>query len=1009
MPDPINPEQSVAAIELAQADQHIEKMKAATTLPVRNLYAILAFISIAISVDEAPDDPTILSRQQELITFFNQTATLTKEDAALALRKDPHLFLARYLTETLGYIGREDREEAYPYLSVLFTPEGHQLVKESGRAPIDEWPTYELFMATMLTNSGAALKDLAAQGLIHEGFAKGYAVWEQYHDKEDDGIDSSLQVLLVEVMSHRDNTMSQPRIRLYDSLLEKIQRNQGQTFALKGKYSASELRIREHDQELYLLKLFSQNPDSFNLRDRGHFRKMFSNFFENPKNEHFAGVLKYSLSNPYMLFSFAHGVGLERELEAAIENSVLRVFAQSYPAWCRKNEGLIAQWAEQNGGPLLQVTQVQTRSMQDLPAPKRLMQILAKPLPGEGYSSRQIMQAAFERDRELIAFISNEENYAQFDKLDRQSLAVRLKVLFTPIQEKDGIAPTREEKMLAKEALERLSKPELFACLHMYDVAADFERADKHIVSPKLRLEYANWKRVKAGFIREWSNRHFVELQTTEFMQKAVDAASPETSKLYSLLAESLRGGATAPGFVTDFCNHVAAHAHAFDEDGQLFVRYQLKSWINPPGTPTERQRGFWNDVDVTAVIMAAGSFGLGKEMEAARASGFMPDEVALQYWLSLNPSPLREEVAVTFAEAMPTHETIVDSRLTQIDVDHAMVVSGNRTESMGPGQSDKDDMLGSESEKGVQFRTETLFTALLKDGASGIKHITVRWDKRAAEAEGERKAAKKAPLPYNLIDIEMQDGSRSRVVVCDHFGKMTYVCRDTAEWRETDILQVSDLRKDPKVWTAIHISDKQWVSLIQKVLYTPVDALEVDPKTRNSRWGLKGVLTETFVQAVVATGTLPPTSNATVVKEGPLAGRFRWSTLYNAANAGDISELPKGTTWRTLYAELTKEKGEYPALKEFMGRTEKITAGDIHVACTRFQQEFDLAVQAEFYDDIKVRGLSGHAVDLALRFGQVAGWETYLPEGAPAPQDLEDFVVRSGLAERDGMQLVAA
>ncbi len=334
------------------------------------------------------------------------------------------------------------------------------------------------------------------------------------------------------------------------------------------------------------------------------------------------------------------------------------------------------------------------------------------------------------------------------------------------------------------------------------------------------------------------------------------------------------------------------------------------------------------------------------------------------------------------------------------------MVVSGNKTGSMGPVSPDSDGTVDADkTDKGVQYRTETLYTALLQDAASGVKHITVRWDARDSAAE----QGKKASLPYNLIDVEMQDGSRSRIVVCDHFGKMTYVRRDAVEWHETDILQISDLRKDAKVWTAIHLSDKQWVTLVQKILYTPLDELEIDPKTRNSRWGLKGALTETFVRSVLTTGALPPASTATLVKEEPLAGRFRWSTLYNAANAGDVSGLAKGTTWRTLYADLTKEGGEYPALKEFVGRTEKITAGDIHVACTRFQQEFDFAVQAEFYDDLKVRGLSGHAVDLAVKFGQVAGWEAYLPEGAPPPQDLEDFVVRSGLAQRDGMQLVAA
>ena len=825
-------------------------------------------------------------------------------------------------------------------------------------------------------------------------------------------------------MAARDEAQTPVAKKVYDLMVRycELTIDPENVTPLKAEYTPEERRQFSRDIVLFMLKFAEENYAHIDSKERQVIAKHMDALFTHYDPIHVRdnkGRMN-AMSKP-VLFRYIHLYGHEMKFQEAMDRKEVPVNIKlAYVGWCKANQAFINECADkENGVPVPKDEQAATYDTSAHAKLKHILDKMAALREAPPGSHSEMNAKLFVQEKALVALVRDEKNFEAFTKQERVLVHAQLRATFlTQEAPKDDSPRLMNGKMrrpsdasrdMSRAGLEKLASPDLFACYHMYGLAEGFEAADKQLVSPKVRIAYAGWKRVNAAFVDKWQLRNITERQQADFADRMVTAENPAVAKLYGKLLDALRGHLEKPGFVTTFCEHVATHHDEFDADARMFASYQIKAWINPPGQPTERQRVFWRDVEPDAVIRAASALGLDADMDEARQKkGFMPDDIAMAYWLFKNQPPeiTAEVPAVTFEEIGLEQGGTVDSRLTHIDVDHAMVVSGNKTESMGMTCPDaKEDASGDTQDKGKQERTKALYQALLKDGGSGVQHITVRWDKR----DQSEKDGKKPSLPYNLVDIDMKDGTRSRVMVCDYFGNMTYVQRDAPAWKETDILQISDLRKDNKVWTAIHLSDKQWVSLIQKVLYTPLDKLEIDPKTRNSRWGLKGALTETFARSIVRTGTLPTTSTPTLVKDGPLAGRYKWSSLYNAVNAGDISGVAKGTTWRTLYADLTRDGGEYPGLKEFMGRTEKITAGDIHVACTRFQQEFDLAVQSELYDDINVRGLSGHAVDLAIKFGEVAGWEKYLPEGAPAPQDLEDFVVRSGLAQRQGMQLIAA
>lgn len=356
------------------------------------------------------------------------------------------------------------------------------------------------------------------------------------------------------------------------------------------------------------------------------------------------------------------------------------------------------------------------------------------------------------------------------------------------------------------------------------------------------------------------------------------------------------------------------------------------------------------------------------------------------------------EPVSVTLEEremrsAAFIDPLLADPRVTYIDVHHPLVTSGNQTQSMGYSPVDEDRNLETGLSQGDDFqdRTRNLLKVLVGDAKSGVQKITVRWDRHNANDDNIE------GRPYNLIDIEMQDGSRSRVAVCDYKGHMTYVERDAFELQDQETLQISALRASRKVWTAVHVNDKQWCERIQEVLYTPLETLTPELKSRSYWHGLKGVLTETFAATVMATGNLPAATDDRIVEYGPLAGRTTYSRMYNAANRGAVSGLEKGTTYKKLFTELSS--GQMPELNQFMNRT-PLQAVDILAAWEDVRQELGPEITIDdFADCVKVDVRDHRAINLALRFGAVQGFdkvsslERIMADKSLAPKSLRAFL----------------
>lgn len=399
--------------------------------------------------------------------------------------------------------------------------------------------------------------------------------------------------------------------------------------------------------------------------------------------------------------------------------------------------------------------------------------------------------------------------------------------------------------------------------------------------------------------------------------------------------------------------------------------------------------------------------YGLGSECDEAMRDQErpLPANVRRAYknWAARNQGFIAECRAINLLSAepeiLPEAKIPTESRITYIDVYYPLVTQGNIEESMGyaPPPASAGENADRPCLDANLNRTEKLAAALLASDESSIKHITVRRDRRTEFHEDEK------GKPYHLIDLEMTDGSRSRIAVCDYHGHITFVMRDAPEMSEHEVVTISNLRKNPKVWTAMHVSDTQFIGRVQEILYTPLDDLVPELKHRNYWHSLRGVLTQSFMAAVMDTGKIPSSLDTSAIEHGPLREETTWRRAYQALFYGRVDGISEGTTFKKLFQSLAQD---IPCLRDFLGRP-ALQAEEIDDACRKFAEQFGLAVQKDFFDEFTVSGRCGQAVNLALAFGAVRGWDKFPELQGNPPRDLEDFVIKTGQAVRDGNSLV--
>ncbi len=491
-------------------------------------------------------------------------------------------------------------------------------------------------------------------------------------------------------------------------------------------------------------------------------------------------------------------------------------------------------------------------------------------------------------------------------------------------------------------------------------------------------------------------------------LRQVEEAENPHVRQLNQLLSMFfiVRTAKEGGRVFREFLELAEERCAEFHGDSVTYIRRELLALIS-------NETGVTFDSSTRKIILKGNEiaafrvfhlYGLASELgEHLCARDRFPSDIRFAYknWAARNQDFIAECRSLNPPSAEPEilqeAEVQTESRITYIDVYHPLVTQGNIEESMGYSPPSTNENADRPCLDANLNRTEKLAAALLASDESSIKHITVRRDRRTEFHEDEK------GKPYHLIDLEMTDGSRSRIAVCDYHGHITFVMRDAPEMSEHEVVTISNLRKNPKVWTAMHVSDDQFIGRVQEILYTPLDDLVPELKHRNYWHSLRGVLTQSFMAAVMDTGKIPSPADASAIEHGPLRGETTWRRAYQALLGGRVDGIPEDTTFKKLFRSLAQDN---PCLRDFLGRP-ALQAEEIQVACLEFSERFELSVQRDFFDEFTVSGRCGQAVNLALAFDAVRGWDKFPELQGNPPRDLEDFVIKTGQAVRDGNSLV--
>lgn len=371
------------------------------------------------------------------------------------------------------------------------------------------------------------------------------------------------------------------------------------------------------------------------------------------------------------------------------------------------------------------------------------------------------------------------------------------------------------------------------------------------------------------------------------------------------------------------------------------------------------------------------------------------------------NPVPEEPSPDETNPE-MAASSFCANPRIREIFVQRPLVTSGNNTEGMGyaPDGEGNDGAPSSPVGDTFEKRTQALISHILANDTSfPFAHMTVVWDQRPVKTEGI------AEKPYNLIYLEMEDESRTCLAVCDYRGHTTYVERDARPYQDTDILQISELKKNPKVWTIPHVTHEQWTSGLHTLVYTPLEQLTIDPKTRSYWYSLKDALIQSFATTIMASGKIPATNDKAAIAFGPLKDHSKWCNAYQAVNRRAISGLPEGvTSFKTLFNALANgyegAEAPLPELKKFLNKT-PVTEAMIEAACKRFKAEYSLPVDPDFFDALMIDPVdtrfnketepdlrrTGKDIDLAFAFESVVLSPERVAKLGHYPSGLQDYL----------------
>ncbi len=344
-------------------------------------------------------------------------------------------------------------------------------------------------------------------------------------------------------------------------------------------------------------------------------------------------------------------------------------------------------------------------------------------------------------------------------------------------------------------------------------------------------------------------------------------------------------------------------------------------------------------------------------------------------------------------ALGIPAEELLSDDGITIIEAEHAFVIEGENDEMIATLYEENEGIETKPSHDRHLKRDKII--ALLEETGIPKSSMTLYREKAVQGSQTNS-------YPYQVLDIQ-DEKLHAQIVLCNWTKFSTFILRNPAPMDSQNPIILSSLKDDDSVWRIVHNNEEQWIDAVYEHLFTPVSSLPVQFKHIVAWEDQKEQLLHSFTAHIAATGRIPRSNDTSLIEYGALKRKATWSRAYGALTRGSINGLGNIHNFHTLYDHLVAEDSR---IENFKGRQPLPHAREIFNQCVRFARESGIAPQHLFYSDMLCFDRPAQQTSDGFTLHAIKGWKGLVNDPTQRPVSLDEFVVATGLATRNGNEL---
>jgi hypothetical protein len=255
------------------------------------------------------------------------------------------------------------------------------------------------------------------------------------------------------------------------------------------------------------------------------------------------------------------------------------------------------------------------------------------------------------------------------------------------------------------------------------------------------------------------------------------------------------------------------------------------------------------------------------------------------------------------------------------------------------------------------------------------------------------------------LIDFKTKSGEHHQIATNNWYAGGTYVIKPPVEidLKAKRLVHIAELLTAGQAWPVRCCNQEQYTKQVIALCETPSEKLK--PYLPKIGWSDKGTLIwETAKAHLMATGKVPLTTDKDPIEYGPLKGLTTWSRVYGGLHNGSVKGLEETKDLHKLFDVLIEK---HPELKQHLGKP-AVKAERVLKETAAYIRSERMVPQGEFLSFTELCGWKADQLSgfFAAKGGVVTDWRKHLPKQRELPPTLEAFLVASGLAINNGVEL---